>query len=230
MTRILAIEAATDACSAALLVDDTVHERFEIAPRQHVALMLPFVESLLADAGTSLGQLDAVAFGRGPGSFTGVRIAAGLTQGIAFGAGLPVIPVSTLAALAQGTVREHGATAVLAALDARMQEVYWGAFRRDAEGLVEGVGEECVCAPDTVECPQQHGWTGAGSGWDAYADVLAPRCAVQAAEVYAKQQPHAADVARLAARAFAQGKALAPEQAIPVYLRNNVAAKPKPRV
>lgn len=230
MTRILAIEAATDACSAALLVDDTVHERFEIAPRQHVALILPFVESLLADTGTSLGQLDAVAFGRGPGSFTGVRIAAGLTQGIAFGAGLPVIPVSTLAALAQGAVREHGATAVLAALDARMQEVYWGAFRRDAEGLVESIGKECVCAPDAVECPQQDGWTGAGSGWDAYADVLAPRCAVQATAVYAKQQPHAADVARLAARAFAQGKMLAPEQAIPVYLRNNVAAKPKPKV
>jgi len=230
MTRILAIEAATEACSAALLIDDTVQERFEIAPRQHVALLLPFVESLLADAGTSLGQLDAVAFGRGPGSFTGVRIAAGMTQGIAFGADLPVIPVSTLAALAQGTVREHGATAVLAALDARMQEVYWGAYRCDAEGLVEDVGKERVCAPAMVECPQQDDWAGAGSGWDAYADVLAPRCSVPAAGVYAQQHPHAADVARLAARAFAQGEVLAPEQAIPVYLRNNVAHKPKPKV
>ena len=230
MTRILAIEAATDACSAALLVDETVYERFEIAPRQHVALMLPFVESLLADAGTSLGQLDAVAFGCGPGSFTGVRIAAGLTQGIAFGAGLPVIPVSTLAALAQGAVREHGAKAVLAALDARMQEVYWGAFRTDAEGLVEGVGEERVCAPDTVDCPQQGDWVGVGSGWDTYAGLLAPRCSVPATRVHVKQHPHATDVARLAARAFAQSKALAPEQAIPVYLRNNVANKPKPRV
>ncbi|NHZ69858.1 MAG: tRNA (adenosine(37)-N6)-threonylcarbamoyltransferase complex dimerization subunit type 1 TsaB [Thermotogales bacterium] len=226
MTRILAIEAATEACSAALLVDDTIVERFEVAPRQHVALMLPFVESLLADAGTSLKQLDAIAFGRGPGSFTGVRIAAGMTQGIAFGADLPVI----LAALAQGTVREHGVTAVLAALDARMQEVYWGVFRCDPDGLVKGIGKECVCAPERVECPAQDGWSGAGSGWDTYAEVLAPRCSVPADAVYAKQQPHAADVARLAARLFAQGEVLAPEQAIPVYLRDNVAAKPKPRV
>jgi len=230
MTRILAIETATEACSAALLVDDSVRERFEIAPRQHVALILPFMESLLADAGTSLAQLDAVAIGRGPGSFTGVRIAASLTQGIAFGADLPVIPVSTLAALAQGTVREQGATSVLAALDARMQEVYWGGFRCDAQGLVRGVIEECVCAPDSVECPQQDAWAGAGSGWDAYTEILAARCSVADTAVYTQQQPHAADVARLAARAFAQDEVLAPEQAVPVYLRNNVAAKPKPKV
>ncbi|MFQ5644944.1 MAG: tRNA (adenosine(37)-N6)-threonylcarbamoyltransferase complex dimerization subunit type 1 TsaB [Thiogranum sp.] len=227
MTRILAIEAATDACSAALLIDDVVQERFEIAPRRHVALLLPFVESLLADAGTGTGQLDAVAFGRGPGSFTGVRIAAGMTQGIAFGADLPVIPVSTLAALAQGAVREHAVTQVLAALDARMQEVYWGAFRCGDEGLVAAAGEERVCAPEAVECPPQGDWAGAGSGWDAYTDVLARRCAVQAAAVYTRQQPHAADVARLAARVFKQGGALAPEQAVPVYLRDNVARKPK---
>jgi len=229
MARILAIEAATEACSAALLIDDTVQERFAIAPRQHVALLLPFVESLLADAGIRPGALDAIAFGRGPGSFTGVRIAAGMTQGIAFGADLPVIPVSTLAALAQGAVREQAVTDVLAALDARMQEVYWGAFRCDHEGLVAGVDEERVCAPEAVECPQQVDWTGAGSGWATYSEVLAQRCAVPAAAVYAQQQPHAADVARLAARALAQGETLAPEQAIPVYLRNNVASKPKPR-
>ena len=230
MTRILAIEAATEACSAALLIDDTVQERFEIAPRQHVALMLPFVESLLAEADTSLAQLDAVAFSCGPGSFTGVRIGASMTQGIAFGADLPVIPVSTLAALAQSTVREHGATTVLAALDARMQEVYWGAFKCDASGLVESASEERVCAPDAVECPEQDGWTGAGSGWDVYTEILSARCSVAAASVYTNQHPHAADVARLAVRAFAQGKTLAPEQAIPVYLRNNVAHKPKPKV
>ncbi len=109
-----------------------------------------------------------------------------------------------------------------------MQEVYWGAFRSNATGLVESVGEECVCAPENVECPEQHDWAGAGSGWDSYAGILAPRCSIPAAGIYAKQQPHAADVARLAARAFAQGEVLAPEQAIPVYLRDNVAHKPKP--
>ncbi|HHH44945.1 MAG TPA: tRNA (adenosine(37)-N6)-threonylcarbamoyltransferase complex dimerization subunit type 1 TsaB [Gammaproteobacteria bacterium] len=227
MTRILAIEAATEACSAALLIGDSVQERFEVAPRRHVALLLPFVESLLAEAGIRPGDLDAVAFGRGPGSFTGLRIAAGITQGIAFGSDLPVIPVSTLAALAQGTVRQQGAVNVLAALDARMQEVYWGAFRCDTEGLVVAVGKEQVCAPEAVECPQTGDWSGAGNGWQAYADQLSQRCAVPGAAIYAQQQPQAADVARLAVAAFAQGEVLAPEQVCPVYLRNDVARKPQ---
>ena len=231
MTRILAIETATEACSAALLVDDAVLERFELAPRRHATLLLPFVESLLAEAGASLGGLDALAFGCGPGSFTGLRIAAGMTQGIAFGAGLPVVPVSTLACLAQGTVREQGAGAVLAALDARMQEVYWGAFRCREDGLVgPAVDAEVVCAPERVPLPEDTGWVGAGSGWDSYGALLAARCAVPAADVYRDQKPHAADVARLAARVYLRGDALPPEQAIPVYLRDNVADKPKAKV
>ena len=230
MTRILAIEAATEACSVALLLDDEVQERFEIAPRQHAALLLPFVESLLAAAGLSLSGLDAVAFGRGPGSFTGLRIAAGITQGLAFGADLPVVPVSTLAALAQGTVAQHGVQAVLAALDARMKEVYWGAFRCDDSGLVDPLGGEAVCAPQRVRVPTTDHWVGAGSGWDRYADVLATQCSIASADIYRNQNPHAADVARLAARAFGQGYAVSAEQAIPVYLRDNVADKPAPKV
>ena len=227
MTRILAIEAATEACSAALLIDGELRERFELAPRRHVALLLPFVDALLAEASIRPGALDAVAFGCGPGSFTGLRIAAGITQGIAFGSDLPVIPVSTLAALAQGTVRQQGAVNVLAALDARMQEVYWGVFHRDSEGRVTAAGEEQVCAPEAVVCPQPGEWSGAGSGWLVYADRLLQHCAVPAAAIYAQQQPHAADVALLAVPAFAQGKVLAAEQVSPVYLRNNVARKPQ---
>jgi len=230
MTRILAIETATEACSVALLLEDEVQERFEIAPRQHAVLLLPFVESLLAAAGLTLARLDSIAFGCGPGSFTGLRIAAGVTQGLAFGADLPVVAVSTLAALAQGTVRQHGARAVLAALDARMKEVYWGAFRCDDNGLVDRLGGEVVCTPQGVRVPATDHWVGAGSGWDSYADVLATQCSMASADIYRNQQPHAADMARLAARAFAQGNAVAAEQAIPVYLRDNVADKPKPKV
>ncbi|HFD80337.1 MAG TPA: tRNA (adenosine(37)-N6)-threonylcarbamoyltransferase complex dimerization subunit type 1 TsaB [Gammaproteobacteria bacterium] len=229
MSRILAIETATEACSAALLVDGEVHERFEVAPRQHAALLLPFVEALLADAGLLAGQLDAVAFGRGPGSFTGLRIAAAMTQGIAFGAGLPVVPVSTLAALALGAVREQGATAVLAALDARMSEVYWGAYRRAADGLVEAAGPEGLCAPQALRPPHEDRWSGAGSGWERYAGVLAGVAGVDEHRIHGHLKPHAADIARLAVSELRRGRALAPEQALPVYLRNQVAAQPKPK-
>lgn len=230
MTRILAIETATEACSVALLLQDEVQERFEIAPRQHASLLLPFVESLLAAAGIELNRLDALAFGCGPGSFTGLRIAAGMTQGLAFGADLPVVPVSTLAALAQGTVAATGAEAVLAALDARMQEVYFGAFRCDDNGLVDPVGGEVVCRPQAVEVPARDHWVGAGSGWDSYAEVLAARCSVVSADIHRDQKPHAADVARLAARALARGQIVSADEAIPVYLRDDVADKPKPKV
>jgi tRNA threonylcarbamoyladenosine biosynthesis protein TsaB len=230
MTRILAIETATEACSAALRVDSETIQRFEIAPRRHAALLLPFVESLLAEAGIDLNQVDAVAFGRGPGSFTGLRIAAGMAQGVAFGADLPVVPVSTLAALAQGTVREQGAKAVLAALDARMKEVYWGAFTCQREGLVKLIGEERVCAPEDVSLPPPGDWCGAGSGWETYADLLVSRCSIAADAVFAKQKPQAYDVAHLAAAIFERGGALPPEQAVPVYLRDKVANKPRAKV
>jgi tRNA threonylcarbamoyladenosine biosynthesis protein TsaB len=227
MSSILAIETATEACSVALLLDDEVQERFEIAPRQHAALLLPFVESLLAAAGLGVNRLDAIGFGCGPGSFTGLRIAAGVTQGLAFGADLPVIPVSTLAALAQGTIRQQGARAVLAALDARMQEVYWGAFRCDDNGLVDPLGGEAVCAPQRVRVPTPGPWVGAGSGWASYGEVLVTQCRMASADIYPDQKPHAADVARLAVESFRLGNALSAEQAVPVYLRDNVAAHPR---
>ena len=126
--KLLAIDTAESACSAALLVDGAVLSRMEQAVRGHSERILPMMQSLLSEAGYSLNDLDALAFGRGPGSFTGLRIAAGVIQGSALGAGLPVVPVSTLQTLAQGAFRMHGARQVLSALDARMAEVYWGAM------------------------------------------------------------------------------------------------------
>lgn len=221
--RILAIETATAACSAALCVDGEVYERYALAPRQHATLILPMVESLLVEAGLTVAQLDAVAFGRGPGSFTGVRIAASIMQGIAFAADRPVVPVSTLAALAQGALRETGGRAVLAALDARKDEVYWGAYTATADAGVRLQGEEVVRSPDRVAAPVDGDWIAAGSGWAAYGARLMPRLGERVVRVLPDLEPHAGDVVRLALADFALGRTVSPEQAVPVYLRNDVA-------
>ncbi len=225
--RILAVETATEACSAALYVDGDVIHRYRMAPRQHVALILPFIDELFEEAGISVNQLDAVAFGRGPGSFTGLRIAAGITQGIAFGADLPVVPVSTLAALAQGAARQAGATQVLAALDARMQEVYWGTFQTDEQGLMSPVGAEAVCAPGSVSRPEGSHWQAAGDGWSSYREALVERLGFEPEACLASLKPQAADVAVLGAAKFIAGEIVPPDQAVPIYLRDQVAAKPK---
>jgi len=224
--RILAVETATEACSAALYINSEVIERYRLAPRQHVALILPFVDALFNEAGITTNQLDAVAFGRGPGSFTGLRIAAGITQGIAFGADLPVIPVSTLAALAQGAVRQGGATKVLAALDARMQEVYWGAYSLDEAGRVSLDGEEAVCAPGLVANPGGSDWQAAGDGWTTHRDALIDRLGFEPLVCLDTLKPRATDVAVLGAAKFLAGETVPPALAAPVYLRDQVAAKP----
>ena len=220
--RLLAIDTTEDACSAALLIDDAIEERFEVAPRRHTALVLPMIEGLLADADQRPAGLDAIAFARGPGSFTGVRIAAAVAQGIAFAADLPVVPVSSLQALAQGAWRGFGAQAVLTALDARMQEVYWAAYRRDGAGIMRPEIAECVCRPQQLAVPEGRSWTGVGSGWASYGDALAARCGAVHA-VLDQARVHAQDVARLAVVSFDEGRAVAPEQALPVYLRDQVA-------
>jgi len=220
--KLLAIDTATDACSAALFIDGELRERFEIVPRAHTELILPMIDTLMAEAGIVISQVDAMAFGRGPGAFTGVRIAVGVTQGIAFGADLPVIPVSTLAALAQGAAADN----VLAALDARMGEVYWGAYQRNAAGLMMQVGEECVAAPGDVPCPPGNDdWQGAGSGWGIYDAVLSERCEGQVASWDAMGFPHARDVAVLGVAGYEAGLGVNAEQALPVYLRDKVTWK-----
>ena len=222
MTRLklLALDTATEACSVAVWADGATIERLELGS-QHSERILPMVQEVLAEAELTLKQLDAIAFGRGPGSFTGLRIGAGVTQGLAFGAGLPVVPVSSLAALAQGV----DAPKVLAAFDARMQQVYWGAYVRNAQGLMGLQGGEIVIAPKDVPMPDGAGWMGAGGGWDQYAGELSLRLGDKINEWRRQCLPRARHVAELGAAAFQAGQAVPPEQALPVYVRDEVAAK-----
>lgn len=223
--KLLALDTATEACSAAVLVDDEIIERYELAPRRHAELILPMIESVLAEAGLSAGQLDCLAFGRGPGAFTGLRIATGVVQGIAFATDLPVAPISTLAAIARNACYEHGVQRVAAALDARMGEVYWGAYAAVDEGDVMLIGEEQVCRPDATPVLNADEWCGAGSGWEVYSAVLSehlPAFNTWWGDCY----PRAGDIALLGALAWQRGQVVGVDQALPVYLRDNVALKP----
>ncbi len=222
--KILSLDTTEQACSAALLLDDEVVERFEVAPRRHSRLLLPMIESLLAEADLALAGLDALAFARGPGSFTGVRIATAVAQGLAVAAEVPLVPVSSLLALAQGAAREHGADRVLALLDARMQEVYALACVRGEEGLMQPLAGEQVCSPQAVDLPGDGDWRFAGSGAEAYDEVLGRL----GGTLLGGCEIHAQDVARLAVPACRAGRTVAPEAALPVYLRDQVAQKMAP--
>jgi tRNA threonylcarbamoyladenosine biosynthesis protein TsaB len=223
--KILAIETATEACSAALYIDDRIELRYAIKPRGHSELILSMMDELLAEAELKPNQLDAMAFGRGPGSFTGVRIATGIVQGAAFAADLPVVPVSTLAALAQRAYRQKGEPNLLPAYDARMGEIYWAAYRVGEDELVGLVIEEEVASADKVRLPLDKDWYGVGSGWDAAGEQLAARMGDDLLGYQAEMFCSAQDVAQLAAAAYEQGLAVPPEQALPIYLRNQVAKK-----
>ena len=216
--KLLAFETATEACSVAVYVDGEVHERFDLAPRRHAELALPWAEAVLAEAGIARSQLDAIAVGRGPGAFTGVRLAIAIAQGIALGLDRPLLPVSTLAALAS----RAGGERVAAAIDARMGEVYLGLFRREGDAL-RALAGEVVVAPAAASVPEGDGWHAVGTGFAAAEGALQARFGGRLATVDAAALPHAADVARLGAIAFARGEAVPPERVEPAYLRNNVA-------
>jgi tRNA threonylcarbamoyladenosine biosynthesis protein TsaB len=218
--KLLALDTSTEACSVAVWYDGEVVERHELG-RQQSQRLLPMVQEVLADAGLALNQLDALAFGRGPGSFTGLRIGAGVAQGIAFGGDLPVLPVSSLVALAQG----QAAARVLAALDARMGQVYWVRCVRQG-GVMVAVGEERVSAPSDVTVPAGERWVGAGSGWDVYAPALQSRLGDRVTQWLPRVLPRARHVAELGAVALAAGTAVRAEQALPVYVRDEVTHKP----
>ena len=227
--RILALDAATENCSVALLIGRRLIAREQLLEHGHAERILPMVDELLKEAKVSLSVLSAIAFGRGPGSFTGVRLAASVTQGLAFGAGLPVVPISDLRALAQRVLElDAGVTRVLVCNDARMHEVYWGCFERlEPEGFAAAAQEEQVSKPAAVTLPAS--WSGAhravhaaGSGFAAYPE-LRSALAGHLDRVHDGLLPRAAEIARLAAREVACGRVLPAEQALPVYLRDDVA-------
>lgn len=225
--KILALDTCTEACSAALLVGDTILEQHFMAPREHAKLLLPTIQQLLAESELSLTQLDAIAFGRGPGSFTGVRIGTATAQGLAFGADLPVLPMSTLQALAQQGHRLTGETHQIAAIDARMNEVYCAAFQHSEQGM-QPVTQEQVCPPDlwhSLIAEHTASWYGIGSGWAAYKDVMAgPEVEIHPQDLF----PLAQDMAYLSQFDWQAGKAVEAALAQPVYLRDTVTWKKLP--
>ncbi len=245
--KLLAFETATEACSVALWIDGEVIERHALAPRRHAELALPWADELLGESGIKRSQLDAVAVGRGPGAFTGVRLAVALAQGIALALDIPVLPISTLAVLAAGVpsrsvfAGELDSTLaanphILAAIDARMGELYLGAFESTTDGLVVALGSELLAPPQqpidwqllagnvaSEQSPTHERWIGAGSGFAASDSALVATIGASLIQHDPNALPHAADLARMAAAAYARGEAIAAERVEPAYLRNKVA-------
>lgn len=219
--NLLALDTAANACSVALQAGERVIERIETAPRRHAATLLPLAEECLEEAGLGLAALDAVAFGRGPGSFTGLRIATSVAQGIAYGAGLPVAPVSNLAAAAVAAYRKHGWRQLVVAFDARMSELYAAAYRISAAGLPDELRQEALLPPDDLALPRGEGaWMGAGSGFAAWPEL---GVGLGLAGCDPAVEPTARDLLVIAAADVAAGRTVAAAEALPVYLRDKVA-------
>ena len=210
----------------ALCMDGEIISESEVAQNRHNEIVLPMCERILAKAQASLDQLDAIAFGRGPGAFTGVRLAASVAQGIAMARDLPVVPVSSLAALAQAAYTRQKASQVLACIDARMQEVYFALYQLDENEIMQLIGREQVGKPELIDVEVDRHCIGYGSGWKVYARALLERCRTDLA-FDASATPQAEHVACLAEHYFNQGLAVSATEAIPVYVRDNVASKPK---
>jgi tRNA threonylcarbamoyladenosine biosynthesis protein TsaB len=217
--NILALDTAGQGCSVALLTGGRLIERHEDQPRRHAASLLPMAAECLAEAGIVLRDVAAIAFGRGPGSFTGLRIATSVAQGIAYGAGLPVVPVSNLAAGAAAAFRLHGWRNTLVAFDARMGEIYAAAYRIGEDGLPAPASPEALLGPDALRLPEGE-WHGAGSAFAAWPELAAQLALASCAAGLA---PRARDLLGIAVAALARGDVVAAEDALPVYLRERVA-------
>jgi tRNA threonylcarbamoyladenosine biosynthesis protein TsaB len=230
MTKILALDASTDACSVALTIDGVTSHIFELAAKSHTQRLLPMVDEILAVANCQLQDLDAIAYGRGPGSFTGLRICMGVVQGLAFGANLPVIPVSTLQAMAKGFATENprNSLPLLIALDARMDEIYWGLF--SADETPQALSDEHVMKPADV-CKHvsvqnlAKQFIAIGPGWH-YADLQA----ITPEQLLQNVHPNAKDILSLAVNAFQHGQSISILDAQPVYLRDSVSWKKRERI
>ena len=233
--KLLALDTASGRCSVALLLGDAMIVREAMTARDHAQLILPMVDAVLAEAGLTLGQLQGIAFGRGPGSFTGVRVAASVTQGLAAGAGLPVLPVSDLRALAVQALRGRGSPtqgatgSVLACMDARMGEVYWAAYTAERSLPGAALTAEAVSSPEYLlaQCPRPCD-AAAGHGLAAWPQI-AVSLQLEGRALMAEAEPHAQDIAKLAAHDLAQGAHwIDAALALPVYLRDQVAQVPVP--
>jgi tRNA threonylcarbamoyladenosine biosynthesis protein TsaB len=222
--RILALETSTEYCSAALWQEGAVSERCEPVGQKHSEVLMDMIDAVLKEAGITIRQVGGIAFGKGPGSFTGVRIACGVAQGLALGAGLNVVGVCTLQALAEPSGKDR----VIAALDARMGELYLAAYEKQGGEWVE-VLAPCLCKAGDAPAVAGDGWFGVGSGFAVSGDALQARYGKQLGGMDAQAFPRAAAVARLAAAEFAKGNAVDAAQALPLYLRDKVALKTSER-
>jgi tRNA threonylcarbamoyladenosine biosynthesis protein TsaB len=216
--KLLALDTSTEYCSCAVWRDGEILSRGELAEQRHSDILLPMIDGLLTEAGVPLAQLDGIAFGAGPGSFTGIRIACSVVQGLALGADLPVVPVCTLEALAE----QSGAERVVAALDARLDEVYVAYYRREG-GVWRAEFGPALCSITDVPALRDSGWTGVGSGFAILDEALGRHLGPKLASVYAQLHPEAAAIARLGVAALKRGEGLDASEAQPMYLRNKVA-------
>jgi len=226
--RLLALDTSSIACSVAVQKDAAIVERHEEQPREHTRLLVPMIESSLSEAGMTLADLDAIILGNGPGSFIGMRIAASVAQGLAFGAGLKIVPVSSLAAVAAQVFAENDAGEVVVAQDAHMHEVYLGVYRRDADALAAELMPERLQGPAAIaelDSSLDGSRVAAGFGWQRYPDLLAANQA-HIGEVSDVLHPRACHLLPLGAAGLANGLAVAPEDIVPAYLRQKVAEKP----
>ena len=221
MAKILAIETATDACSAALLIDGKRSACYEIAPRQHTDLILPMISSLLDDAHLSVRDLDVIAYGAGPGSFTGVRVATSITQGLALAHDIPVVPISCLEILAIGAAKAHNALTVATVVDARKAEIYWAIYEIAPDTQrTTCLSPDTLCRPEDFAYPTDRDCIVVGSGCQLYRDRLVD-CGVPIAMLRQEPiYPKAIDALESAQHALESDRTIAAEFATPVYLRN----------
>ena len=220
-SNILAVDTATEACSAALLSEGEVHQRFDVVPRQHHSLIFEMCQAVLNEAKIDITELNALVYGRGPGAFTGVRIAASLVQGLAYARTLPVVAISDLQAVALQALEQSDETQVLIAMDARMGEVYYGYFEKDGD-IVKAITDERIATPEKLVVPDTFQGIATGNAVTLYSSVLEAILGKRLIKWYAPELPQASTLLRLAMLPLASGDTLSADQALPVYLRHPV--------
>ncbi len=216
--KLLAIDTSTEACSCALYIDGETQFRSQLTPRQHTKLILPMADELLAEAGINPNQLDGVAVGKGPGSFTGLRIACGVAQGIAFAVDIPIAPISSLATLAQAAYIETGEKQILSVIDARMEEIYYGYYILNSQEIMQCQTVDKVAKPNSIDLPITEKWYGTGSGW-IYAEILQNKLKTLLQNYQIDKYTQASAMIPLALNLFKQGQVVSAENISPVYLR-----------